>query len=247
MAGERSGLWREYARIIGELRPRYVIVENVAALLSRGLGDVLRDLAALGFDAEWHCIPASAVGAPHRRDRVWIVAYAKSERRGEARGNSERHEERPAGGSDVLADANQVDAQGFFLERYDQIIRREQIERQARLCSGEGHHQDWSVEPAVGRVAHGVPDRVGQLRAYGNAVVPQISESEANAELIVQAVNAFAASRPAQEPVAWRDALEHVTELLVDSWEEYLVGDAETETAVIEARRLLSISGENEE
>jgi len=73
--GERSGLWSEYARLIGELRPRYVFVENVAALLSRGLDRVLGDLAALGYDAEWHCIPASAVGAPHRRDRIWIVAY----------------------------------------------------------------------------------------------------------------------------------------------------------------------------
>jgi DNA (cytosine-5)-methyltransferase 1 len=73
--GERSGLWSEYARLIGELRPRYVIVENVAALLSRGLGRVLGDLAEIGFDAEWDCIPASAVGAPHVRDRLWIVAY----------------------------------------------------------------------------------------------------------------------------------------------------------------------------
>ena len=81
LAGERSGLWREYARIVGELRPRFVIVENVAALLSRGLDDVLGDLAALGYDTEWHCIPASAVGAPHRRDRVWIVADANSAQR----------------------------------------------------------------------------------------------------------------------------------------------------------------------
>lgn len=76
IAGERSGLWKEYARIIGELRPKYVIVENVAALLSRGLDVVLGDLAALGFDAEWHCIPASYVGAAQERDRLWIVAYA---------------------------------------------------------------------------------------------------------------------------------------------------------------------------
>src|ERR1700730_2965674 len=73
MEGQRSGLWGEYARIISEVRPSYVIVENVAALLARGLDRVLGDLAALGFDAEWHCIPASAVGAPHRRDRVWII------------------------------------------------------------------------------------------------------------------------------------------------------------------------------
>jgi DNA (cytosine-5)-methyltransferase 1 len=73
--GERSGLWSEYARLIGELRPQFVIVENVSALLSRGLDRVLGDLASIGYDAEWHCIPASAVGAPHRRDRIWIMAY----------------------------------------------------------------------------------------------------------------------------------------------------------------------------
>jgi len=74
LAGARSGLWNEFARIIGEIRPRYVIVENVAALLARGMGTVLGDLSSLGYDAEWHVIPASAVGAPHRRERVWIVA-----------------------------------------------------------------------------------------------------------------------------------------------------------------------------
>jgi DNA (cytosine-5)-methyltransferase 1 len=71
----RSGLWAEYARLIRDLRPRYVVVENVAALLARGMERVLGDLAACGYDAEWDCIPASAVGAPHRRDRVWLVAY----------------------------------------------------------------------------------------------------------------------------------------------------------------------------
>jgi DNA (cytosine-5)-methyltransferase 1 len=78
--GARSGLWKEYARLIGEVRPRFVIVENVSALLGRGLGVVLGALAALGYDAEWHCIPASAVGAPHRRDRVWILAHRNSNR-----------------------------------------------------------------------------------------------------------------------------------------------------------------------
>lgn len=73
--GERSGLWSEYARIVRELRPRYVLMENVSALLGRGLGRVLGDLASCGYDAEWQCIPASAIGAPHRRDRIFIVAY----------------------------------------------------------------------------------------------------------------------------------------------------------------------------
>lgn len=75
MAGERSGLWREYARIIRELRPRFVVVENVSALLGRGFGDVLGDLAACGYDLQWDCVPAAAVGAPHRRDRVFVVAW----------------------------------------------------------------------------------------------------------------------------------------------------------------------------
>src|SRR5512139_1947664 len=122
--GGRSGLWSEYARIIGELRPRYVIVENVAALLGRGLDRVLGDLAEIGYDAEWHCIPASYVGAPHRRDRVWIVAYPQcAERRavGEARGTDRREflprgEEGPirtrSGRADV-ADADQSRLEGW--------------------------------------------------------------------------------------------------------------------------------------
>jgi DNA (cytosine-5)-methyltransferase 1 len=77
--GRRSGLWGEYVRLVDVLRPRYVIVENVRNLLAgdrgRWFGRVLGDLAACGYDAEWDCIPACAVGAPHRRDRVWLVAY----------------------------------------------------------------------------------------------------------------------------------------------------------------------------
>ena len=75
LEGARSGLWREFARLIGEIRPELVLVENVAALLGRGIGRVLGDLAAFRYDAEWHCIPASYAGARQLRDRVFIVAY----------------------------------------------------------------------------------------------------------------------------------------------------------------------------
>jgi DNA (cytosine-5)-methyltransferase 1 len=78
--GERSGLWREYARIIRIIRPRYVIVENSPGLLSRGFGRVLGDLAALGFNAEWSTVSACAMGAPHTRERVFVVAYTHSVR-----------------------------------------------------------------------------------------------------------------------------------------------------------------------
>jgi DNA (cytosine-5)-methyltransferase 1 len=82
--GKRSGLWTEMARLVGEIRPTYVLVENVSALLQRGRGmdKVLGDLATLGYDAVWDCIPAEAVGAPHERDRVFILAYLPCERHG---------------------------------------------------------------------------------------------------------------------------------------------------------------------
>lgn len=77
LSGENSGLWREMARIIGEVQPRIVFIENSPMLINRGLERVLADLAGLGFDAEWGCLPASFVGAPHNRNRVWIVANAQ--------------------------------------------------------------------------------------------------------------------------------------------------------------------------
>ncbi len=174
--GQRSGLWSEYARIIGDLRPRFVIVENVSALLGRGLDVVLRDLAALGYDAEWHCISASAVGAPHRRDRVWIVAYPASERRDRSGFGTE------LAGRRELADGRE-DVAHAISSRQSRPRQHEhashpapRITRQAidafHGCVGS----IWATEPAVGRVAYGVPNRVDRLSGLGNAVVPQIPE-----------------------------------------------------------------------
>lgn len=81
LSGERSGLYRELVRAIRVVRPKYAIVENVAALLNRGMGTVLGDLAEIGYDLEWDCVPAEVVGAPHERDRVWIVANANERQR----------------------------------------------------------------------------------------------------------------------------------------------------------------------
>jgi DNA (cytosine-5)-methyltransferase 1 len=215
LAGARSGLWYEYARIIGELRPRFVIVENVAALLARGMGTVLGELSALGYDAEWHVVPASAVGAPHRRERVWIIgvrrwlgteAYAP---RSDANGiGSHRAEVNFVGGVElrdeqdgiarsVREDAPDANDQGESDVPVDDVAWRglpesscgiasdadrprrikqrrpepTSAEQSAAECGGW-----WSVEPDVGRVAHGVPSRVDRLRCLGNAVVPQVVE-----------------------------------------------------------------------
>jgi DNA (cytosine-5)-methyltransferase 1 len=171
--GARSGLWSEYARIIGEVRPRYVIVENVAALLGRGLGRVLGDLAALGYDAEWHCIPASAVGAPHRRDRVWIVAYDAE--RGWSNQGAAVTRKSNANGAQIadrglcgdVADTKQSGLEG----RPRQGLSRS-WGTSIELADGDW----WLTEPDVGRVAYGIPARVDRLRALGNAIVPQIAE-----------------------------------------------------------------------
>ena len=179
LAGERSGLWREYARIIGELRPRFVIVENVAALLSRGLGDVLGDLAALGYDTEWHCIPASAVGAPHRRDRVWIVADANSLRELQPQGREQDKRGRAGNSGAALADADRAQRTGM----------RGPIGIHQKYADA-GRSGWWEVEPDVGRVVDGVPSRVDRLRALGNAVVPQIPELIGRAILQSEALRA---------------------------------------------------------
>ena len=149
--GTRSGLWKFYADAIRELRPRGVLVENVAAILSRGIDRVLGDLAACGYDAEWDCIPASAVGAPHRRDRAFIVAYPSGEQRPPRscmeQGDSWRPPAQYRGGSSDP-----------FSEGW----------RRAKTWNGG--------QPNVGRLVYGVPDRVHRLRCLGNAVVPQVAE-----------------------------------------------------------------------
>ncbi len=171
--GQRSGLWAEYARIIGELRdagrpPRYIVVENVSALLTGGMGRVLGDLASCGYDALWDCVPAAAIGAPHRRDRLFLVAYSGSihalEQPQPKRWRRCAAESPRNGSIGHVADANgQREPQPG--ELYGQVWRRS-LDR----CG------PWPVEPPVGRVADGGPRRVDRLRCLGNAVVPQVAE-----------------------------------------------------------------------
>jgi len=92
--GERSGLFFEAIRLVRELQPRAVVLENVAALLTRGLDRVLGTLAEIGYDAEWHCIPAAAVGAPHIRDRVFVIAVHPNPENSNARQSYERNAKR---------------------------------------------------------------------------------------------------------------------------------------------------------
>jgi DNA (cytosine-5)-methyltransferase 1 len=237
--GTRSGLWSECARLLGEIRPRYAIFENVTALLNGERGDwfkrVLWDISEVGYDAEWHCISASELGAHHHRDRVWIIAYPRhteSQGRDEIKTNHNRCSEtgvqkrgepsssccdvaytkglRSGGRSNndsdkrgrVLAQEEQAggemgsEAEGFGSKRTKTVANTVSnglqggrkggaIMGSARLRSGAGWDKiknlcqtkdTWAVEPNVGRVANGVPDRTHRLKSLGNAIVPPIAE-----------------------------------------------------------------------
>ncbi len=159
--GERSGMWRHMARIIGEVRPRFVFVENSPALITRGLGRVLGDLAALGYDCRWTVLGAADVGAPHQRYRFWLVANANGVRKLQSQGG--KCDERGwigDGGKDV-ADSNSAQRQ-----------RNECTERIGSQHSDIGSAGWWESEPNVGRVANGVAARMDRLKAIGNGQVP---------------------------------------------------------------------------
>jgi len=212
-AADERFLWPEMYRVCKKLRPRYVLVENVTGLLSapdrlgrRGglFGGILRDLASLGYCVEWHCIPASSINALHRRDRVWIVAYAEHDGPSEAsgrgnhrgiqqqQGRAEESEspEQSSTGCDQPAlfqdvpDTYQQGLEGYQGDGTDRNQSGRVIEGSAgpvtqsrlrRFANREGSAQ-WGLEPDVGRVADGVPARMDRLRSLGNAVVPQVVE-----------------------------------------------------------------------
>ncbi len=189
-------LWPQMRRVIALARPTWIIGENVAGLIALALDDVLADLEALGYAARALVIPACAVGAHHRRDRVWIIANAVSdELRNEPRGSrgpcgQDQAEPRDHGTQGALADAN-VDRQSQSAicghSKRDGTIYSSEDVAHSEHGGFSGWHEEriwwpgpvmpsggWEFEPDVGRVAHGVPRRVDRLRTLGNAVVPQV-------------------------------------------------------------------------
>jgi DNA (cytosine-5)-methyltransferase 1 len=182
-------LWPEFLRCIRVLRPRYVLIENVPGLLTAGLGDIISGLAASGYDAEWDCIPASAVGAPHRRDRVFTIAVEgwrcpADEWREPSRGE--------IGDNAILL----PDTDTLGCQKQRQPIQDDAGRQLGRVRTQ--YSSWWASEPAVGRVVDGFPGRVDRLKALGNAIVPQIAEAlgrmilEAEKEALCVAPNVVA-------------------------------------------------------
>lgn len=184
LSGSRSGLWFEMQRIIGELRPRYAIMENVPALTFRGLDRVLGSLADIGYDAEWTVISARDIGAPHLRKRIWIIVYPSKQQSTVC--DSEPSEQGQiefgrVGCKDELPNTSQVGRRG----RDSQERRTRETEsigpqdgQLAKMVQANNGHLQWqrTFEPEFVRVVDGIPNQLDRIGACGNSIVPQIAE-----------------------------------------------------------------------
>lgn len=153
LAGDRSGLWFEFERIIGEIRPPLVFAENSPNLRTRGLGTIINGLARMGYDTRWGVLGAGHFGAVHRRSRMWLVAYA----------NKERDENEVPKHTHSSPGAMQGKAQ----EREWFRAHSRELPHNARLR--------WGDEPDVDRTVDGVADRVDRIRAAGDGQVPIVA------------------------------------------------------------------------
>lgn len=208
--GTRSGLYREVLRIAGDVRPKHIFLENVAAIASKGLDQVVKDLAQMGYDSRWLCIRASDVGAPHQRDRWFLMADTSGKGSPSSKYDRSSVEGEPFGATskqgqtgELLCNPNCKGLEGAYDNKITpQRFHQKPCERcsdmadpECQRLSGQGEPESpeystqkrdgettesvnggspnfWTTEPGLGRVANGVPNRVGQLKGYGNAQVP---------------------------------------------------------------------------
>ena len=202
LAGKRGGseddrhLWPEMFRLIQELRPSWVVGENVFGHISMGLDQVLADLEAADYSARSFVIPACAVDAPHRRDRIWTIARKNFLADPNAR-HSQQNEHLRSGRnavelrSQTLGYSTSISWDGVQDERGQEkpetLGRETTIEFRGpnvRIDGRSSRFRKWKPEPSVGRVADGVPNRSHRLKQLGNAVVPQVVQ--AIGEMIMQ-------------------------------------------------------------
>jgi len=192
--GSRSSMWKHMARIIGEVRPKYAFVENSPMLVGRGLSTVLADLAEMGYDAKWGIVGAHHVSAPHRRDRIWILATDSNVRRCNDGSDSKRQHQ--ANHAKVWQTEKDQQSRSFWKHRISENGCDVSNSISERGCSRDSEWQDaenvgelttnsgnntrrvewWNSEPNVGRVANGVASKVDRLKAIGNGQVPAVAK-----------------------------------------------------------------------
>lgn len=189
-AGKRKGkeddryLWPEMLRVIQAVGPSWVIGENVSGIIGVELDTVLSQLEGIGYEVQTLVIPACAVGAPHRRDRIWILSHTGQQStwgEGNRFDHQQPHCHQAQQQSKICKDVANACGQGLERSKLSTNYvektcgRSESTTRTAsERCSNVWEY--WSTEPCVGRVAHGIPGRMDRLKQLGNAVVPQIPE-----------------------------------------------------------------------
>jgi DNA (cytosine-5)-methyltransferase 1 len=196
VAGKKLGdsdarfLWPELVRILSEIRPTFALFENVSNLLAidggRTFNRILSDISSLGYDCIWNLVPASAVGANHQRDRVWIVAYSNEPRKqtsidGIARkndpntANTRIEEVCQRAESSVQHDSNATSERLQGSIKADCSERQKSYDKLLHGCSREWLRNWIEVAAELCGVAHGIPNRVDRLRCLGNGIVPQLA------------------------------------------------------------------------
>ena len=188
-AGQQRGedddraLWGEMFRVIKEARPDFVLAENVAGLINMALDDVLSQLEGEGYSTGAVVLPACSLNAPHRRDRVWILAHSDPDSIGHMERELEKH---PAEGGihaqrgalglcEDVAHADKSRLEGWSQTLRQKEGRNSDTGHTRENSSCDGRDNQWSVEPNVGRVANGIPSRTHRLKSLGNAIVPQVA------------------------------------------------------------------------
>ncbi len=188
LEGLRSGLWREMARIIGEIRPAFVLVENSPELTHRGGVRVVGDLARLGYDMRWGVMGAHEASAPHFRDRIWILAHAQRLRRWKfsdpsiASGRPLCSALRSEGaaflgsGGQTCSSGSDTDAAGFDGQTRDSLGKsgERRLDCSGLVEGGESSNRWYEREPGLARLVNGVANRTQRLNASGNGQVPAV-------------------------------------------------------------------------
>lgn len=192
VAGQQKGkednryLWPDMLRVVSEVRPAWFIGENVAGIVNLALDQVLFDLEAEGYETKSFIIPACAVDAPHRRDRVWIVGYSEHNGSSKAEVGRSMHEPQEQTEQNQSIESEGAGAVSEDVANTENSIGRQDSQTPSRRTpqqprgrtSGKAAGANgWFPEPNVGRVANGVPARVDRLKCLGNAVIPQIVEA----------------------------------------------------------------------
>ncbi|MCQ3002608.1 DNA cytosine methyltransferase [Pseudomonas syringae] len=173
--GKRSGLWREMARIISEVRTTSVLLDNSPLLVGRGLAVVLGDLAYMAYDARWCCISAADCGAPHKRDRIWLVARTNgaSQSRPARQPQTDAATVRLTQRHSYVSNASSEHGQGIITQGTHMQIWSQPLP--GSLGSRRHGLGPWPVESDVGRVADGLAHRMYRLKALGNGQVPRVA------------------------------------------------------------------------